>query len=128
MSQVEWTAYDKWMDVLGGEGMMRMTVLMNHDALTRGGASDLCKVHSTQVTSNAQDSYPSIIRVDFEEYLKLDKIATIEADPDRLKRDQESIETVKRSFCRGKGSNCRSTNYHSSYNFYGATALAIGHR
>jgi hypothetical protein len=52
------------MDVLGGEGMMRMTVLMNHDALTRGGASDLCKVHSTQVTSNAQDSYPSIIRVD----------------------------------------------------------------
>ena len=61
------------MDVLGGEGMMRMTVLMNHNALTRGGASDLCKVHSTQVTSNAQDSYPSIIRVDFEEYLKLDK-------------------------------------------------------
>ena len=64
------------------------------------------QVRSTQVTNTAHDAHPSIITsvaLDFEEYLNLDKEKDrYKADPDRLKRDLEIIETVKRSFAEAK--------------------------
>ena len=64
------------------------------------------QVRSTQVIHTAHDAHPSIITstaLDFEEYLDLDKEKDrYKTDPDRLKRDLEIIETMKRSFADAK--------------------------